>query len=222
MNTQRQVLSQFELSKNIFTVIKECELKATTSLVLMYLANCYNPKKADVFPKQKTIAKACNISESSVIRAIKELSLKGLIVYEVKGILNHYKFTAKFFSLINMTVNSLQNESPKASNLTHDNKQHEHKKNSSFSFNQNEGIKYKTPEQTKAEYEQSVKTDNKSPLNDKETAINWMKSLTPTTMKFAPMKKMLDEVIQIHSLTQDICLIKESLVSNTIKHTNSI
>ena len=79
-------------------MVQQFDLKPTTKLVLLYLAGCYNPKHADVFPKQKTIALQMGISEASVIRAISELHTAGLIISERKYT-NRYKFTAKILNL---------------------------------------------------------------------------------------------------------------------------
>lgn len=90
----RHGLSQFELSKKVLNNLKQWKLTPTAKLVLLFLADCYNPKKADMFPKQKTIAEKLDVSERSVIRAIQELVKEGLIIIECK-ISNKYKFTSK-------------------------------------------------------------------------------------------------------------------------------
>jgi hypothetical protein len=114
-------------------------------------------------------------------------------MYETKGLLNHYKFTSKIFALVNLTPNTAQNEPKQGVKMNHNNKQYEQKKNITY-FNKNEGVTYKTPEQTKADYEQSVQTDGKSPLNDRETALKWMNSVTPITLQMKPIQNMLRQV----------------------------
>lgn len=187
-------LSQFTLSKNLLQNLGKFDISLTSKMVLMYLADCYNPKKATIFPKQKTIAEKLGVSERSVTRAIKELTAEGLIMYETKGLLNHYKFTAKIFASVKMSDNRGQIGGQLGDKMACNNKQYEQKKNISY-FNKNEGVKYKTPEQTKADYAKSVQTDHKSPINDKETAVNWIKTLTPTTLKMKPIQKTLSNVI---------------------------
>lgn len=91
-------IKQVELLNWLLNNLQQFNLKPTTKLVLLYLAGCYNPKHADVFPKQKTIALQMGISEASVIRAIAELHKEGLIISERKYS-NRYKFTAKVLSL---------------------------------------------------------------------------------------------------------------------------
>ena len=59
----------------------------------MYLTTCYNPEKAEVFPKQKTIAAKIGVSERSVVRAVQELFKVGLILIECKHT-NRYKIVA--------------------------------------------------------------------------------------------------------------------------------
>jgi DNA-binding MarR family transcriptional regulator len=86
--------TQFELSKNVLHNLKHFKITQTAKLVLLYLADCYNPKKADMFPKQKTIAEKLGVSEISVTRAISELHKEGLIISERKYT-NRYNFTSR-------------------------------------------------------------------------------------------------------------------------------
>lgn len=111
-------ISQFELSKKILNNLSQFNLKPITKLVLLYLCDCYNPKKAEMFPKQSTIADKLGVSEASVIRAISELHREGLIVSERKYT-NKYKFTPKivcetpqnnFLCKKQMQVKNSQNE----------------------------------------------------------------------------------------------------------------
>lgn len=111
-------ISQFELSKKILNNLSQFNLKPITKLVLLYLCDCYNPKKAEMFPKQATIANKLGVSEASVIRAISELHREGLIVSERKYT-NRYKFTPKivcecpqdvFLCKKQMQVKNSQNE----------------------------------------------------------------------------------------------------------------
>ncbi len=90
--------SQIELTNWLLNNLSQFNLKPTTKLVLLYLSGCYNPKHADVFPKQKTIALQMGISEASVIRAIQELHKEGLIISERKYT-NRYKFTSRILNL---------------------------------------------------------------------------------------------------------------------------
>ena len=119
-------ISQIKLTNYLLNNLQQYNLKPTTKLVLLYLSGCYNPKHADVFPKQKTIALQMGISEASVIRAISELHKEGLIISERKYT-NRYKFTARILNLGGMVedfpqenkmqVETLQNEILKTSNL---------------------------------------------------------------------------------------------------------
>ena len=119
-------ITQFELSHWILNNLSQFNLKPTTKLVLMYLVGCYNPKHADVFPKQKTIADKIGISEASVIRAIQELHNEGLVISERKYT-NRYKFTARilnlgaqdkdFLSIDKMQVETSQNAKSETSKL---------------------------------------------------------------------------------------------------------
>lgn len=102
-------------------------LFAAAKLVLLYLTTCYNPEKAEVFPKQKTIAAKIGVSERSVVRAIQELFKAGLILIECK-ITNRYKIVAKWgsskpeneknFYQDNMSDVSGQNDTSQTDNLS--------------------------------------------------------------------------------------------------------
>lgn len=96
-------IKQVELTNYLLNNLQHFNLKPTTKLVLLYLSGCYNPKHADVFPKQKTIADKMGISEASVIRAIAELHKEGLIISERK-FTNRYKFTGKLLVNLNQNV----------------------------------------------------------------------------------------------------------------------
>ena len=67
-------LSQFELSKITLKNLNKFDLSPTAKLVLLALVDCYNPQKAEIYPKQKTIADQLGVNISSVKRAIKELT----------------------------------------------------------------------------------------------------------------------------------------------------
>lgn len=130
MNTAKKhathAIKQVELLNYLLNNLQQFNLKPTTKLVLLYLAGCYNPKHADVFPKQKTIALQMGISEASVIRAIQELHKEGLIISERKYT-NRYKFTSRILNLggmvedfseaNNMQVENSQNATSETSNL---------------------------------------------------------------------------------------------------------
>lgn len=118
--------TQFELSKIILNNLQQFKLTPTTKLVLLYLADCFNPKHTEIFPKQKTIADKIGVSEASVIRAISELHKEGLIISERKYT-NRYKFTSKILNLCGtvedfsqtkqMQVKNTQNVSLETCNL---------------------------------------------------------------------------------------------------------
>ncbi len=102
-------VSQIKLTNYLLNNLQQFNLKPTTKLVLLYLSGCYNPKHADVFPKQKTIADRMGISERSVISAIQELHKEGLIISERKYT-NRYKFTARILNLGGMVEDFSQPE----------------------------------------------------------------------------------------------------------------
>lgn len=102
MNTAKKhathAIKQVELLNFLLNNLQQFNLKPTTKLVLLYLAGCYNPKNADVFPRQKTIALQMGISERSVISAIQELHKEGLVISERKYT-NRYRFTSRILNL---------------------------------------------------------------------------------------------------------------------------
>lgn len=109
--------SQFKLTQNLLNNLSQFEITPTAKLVLLYLSSCYNPQKADMFPKQKTIASKTGISERSVVRAIQELFKAGLIIIECKYT-NRYKFTSKIFESENLSDISSQNDTKDNDNLS--------------------------------------------------------------------------------------------------------
>ena len=95
MNTvKKRVATQFDLTKITLNNLSQYDITPTAKLVLLLLTDCYNPKHADVFPKQKTIAEKLGISDRSVVRAIQELVTAGLILIECKNT-NRYILTDK-------------------------------------------------------------------------------------------------------------------------------
>lgn len=114
-------ISQFELTQKLLQNLYKFRLTPTAKLVLLYLSSCYNPKHAEMFPKQRTIADKLGVSEASVIRAICELHKEGLIISERKYT-NRYKYTSKFLTSLGildnkMQVENSQNESKGTCNL---------------------------------------------------------------------------------------------------------
>ena len=101
MNTAQKhvghAFTQFALTQNLLNNLSQFKLTPVAKLVLLELSSFYNPKKADMFPKQKTLAKKIGVSERSVVRAIQELINEGLIIVECKYT-NHYKFTSRIVS----------------------------------------------------------------------------------------------------------------------------
>lgn len=88
-------LSGYELTAGVIRHLHEYKLRDCSKLVLIYLANCFNPKNKTVFPKQETIAKMMDISITSVKKGINELIEKGLILKVKNYNRNRYIFTEK-------------------------------------------------------------------------------------------------------------------------------
>jgi len=102
---QTHAVTQFELTKALYTsdILAKSDLTCSAKLFLYALCTHYNPKNKTMFPSQATVAKKLGISEKSAERAVKELKGKGLIDYETRKV-NHYRFSEKFFSLINLNL----------------------------------------------------------------------------------------------------------------------
>ena len=129
--------SQFELTQSILQNLNKLKLTATENIILLELSLFYNPKHADIFPKQKTIALKANCSERSVIRAIQSFIKAGLIFVECKHT-NRYKFSSKLLNLCglvkdfkqgdNLSYSGCQNVIKEGDNLSPHEQTIEHKK----------------------------------------------------------------------------------------------
>lgn len=119
MNTvKKRVTTQFDLTNEILNNLSQFNITPTAKLVLLYLTSCYNPKHAEIFPKQKTIAIKLGISERTVTRAIQELFNEGLVLIECKYT-NRYKFTSKILQAEILSDDLRQNDILKRDKLSH-------------------------------------------------------------------------------------------------------
>ena len=195
-------LSQFTISKNVYNsgMLSKIKLTMSAKLVLIALTNHYNPEKPDIFPSQQYIAEHLGISIKSVNRAVQELTQAGLLIYETKNV-NRYKFTAKFFAEIKMSVNHGQSDNQTMDSLSM--KHIKEKKNNTKDLNFqkiNEGVKYKSPETTRNELRESLGVrDDKTPYNDKETAVKFILACQRTA-HINVVKKKIEEVRKIWNL----------------------
>ena len=195
-------LSQFTISKNVYNsgMLSKIKLTMSAKLVLIALTNHYNPEKPDIFPSQQYIAEHLGISIKSVNRAVQELTQAGLLIYETKNV-NRYKFTAKFFAEIKMSVNHGQSDNQTMDSLSM--KHIKEKKNNTKVLNFqkiNEGVKYKSPETTRNELRESLGVrDDKTPYNDKETAVKFILACQRTA-HINVVKKKIEEVRKIWNL----------------------
>ena len=105
----KEGFSQFELTQSLLQNLNKLKLTATENIILLELSLFYNPKHADIFPKQKTIALKANCSERSVIRAVQSFIKAGLIMVECKYT-NRYKFTQKLLNLCGLVKDFKQDD----------------------------------------------------------------------------------------------------------------
>lgn len=200
MNTQLQYrFTQFELTKGLINNLQQFSISPVSKLVLLYLSGCYNPKKADVFPKQKTIATKLGISERSVIRAIQELVKEGLILVETKAT-NRYKFTSKIASEYpdKMLDNVCQKVRSVGDNLSpsYIEQKKEQKKNTFKPFlfpDEKFGRSMPTVQETKELLKEIEinKQNTSSPLDySREEAIKYVESLHPGLKKIGFAKTL--------------------------------
>lgn len=172
-------LTQFQLSKMTLRNLNKFNLKPTAKLVLLSLVDHY-PK---IFPSQQTIANELGIGLRTVKEAIKELKNQGIIIYETKYF-NTYKLTKAFFGVVMVQKSALDSAESAPKEIK------EKKKYKSFKkgFNDNvrkfeqrrndyrsnchiEGVNY---QQFKPE---KMVIDEKTPLNDYQTALNYIEEL---------------------------------------------
>lgn len=199
-NPMQTGLSQFELCKALYQsgVLSQVKLSPSSKLVLIGLANHFNPNKNDMFPSQNYLSEHLGVSVKSIQRAIIELSQKGLVVYDTKTV-NHYVFTKKFFEMINLDKNFCKDKMSDNMRQTVCNKsvklspkhEREHEKNKSNFYkkasqrppyhafgNQKEGISIRGVDETKEILRQTFDVELKSPMDDLQTAKNWLNALT--------------------------------------------
>ena len=113
MNTQlkhaeHEQCTQYELSNKLFDsdFFTKVSLKGSARLVLMVLCRYY----PNIYPSMETLKKKSGIgSKDTINNALIELRDKGLIISETKHT-NHYKFTAKFFTLLKIAPPQSKNK----------------------------------------------------------------------------------------------------------------
>lgn len=93
-------------------ISKHLDLSNPAIIVLNSLAFHFNTRRKDMFPTQELIASKTNLSTSSIKRGLNELLVKGVIIKtkKSKSSTNLYKFTQKFFELVNLNCTIVQND----------------------------------------------------------------------------------------------------------------
>lgn len=126
-----KVVSNTQLMGMIYNsgISKFLDLSNPAIIVLNSLAFHFNTKRKDMFPTQELIATKTNLSTSSIKRGLNELLTKGILVKtkKSKSSTNLYKFTQKFFDLVNLDYSTVQKNLDHESNLTHTCIEHEKK-----------------------------------------------------------------------------------------------
>lgn len=194
MNTAQKhvghAFSQFALTQNLLNNLSQFKLTPVAKLVLLELSSFYNPKKADMFPKQKTLAKKIGISERSVVRAIQELINEGLIIVECKYT-NHYKFTSRIVS------QTAQNEKNFYSdNMSQNERQNSTKLNDKMSQHE-PTIKPKKEPSNMEEFKILRDYANKNYKTTPQAYLNWIMNNKEIQKKIISEYKTKEKVTQI-------------------------
>lgn len=182
VTSSRSGMSQFEISKRIYSsgILSRIELSMSAKLVLIALANHYNPEKSGMFPSQKFISEQVGISLKSVERAIKELKNANLLVYVTKKV-NCYYFTAKFFAEIKMSDDIGHFDGRNNGQFDGQTEKHEQKKNMEGAKKSNGYQARSFMQQPKGVDYQPVKLDlrrdEETPWNDESVARRFVEGL---------------------------------------------
>jgi len=215
-------VSQFELCKQIYTceIFSKFKLSPSARLVLVALANHYNPDKKDMFPSQEFLAQKLYMSVKSVQRAVAELRQKGLIIYETKKF-NRYVFTNIFFASLELSGNRRQNVSETSVKMSPKQIKEQKKNNNNFKnfksfsseksdyqrsdYQRNYAVQGSSVsqnnrknqvEETKKLIEQTYNVEVKSPMDDLETAITWLNSLNEVHLKHSFIRQRVEKVCE--------------------------
>ena len=96
-------MNSFTIQKAITTtkLFQKIKLSMPAKLVLRTLVDYYNPQVDFMFPGQKRLAEECDLNRETVINALKELEIKGLIISNFRtGSSKTYAFTIQLFILL--------------------------------------------------------------------------------------------------------------------------
>lgn len=215
-------VNSFTLCDAIYSrsIAKKFDLNATTTLVLIGLTTHYNPNKTTVFPSQKYLAEHLNLSERSVIRALKDLVDKKMILKTRNRNHNVYCFTNLFFEVTTgeestcqnvtdktahsdtMSDRGCQNVSCKGDKMSYKHKKENKIKNiGSFNNFSSNGLKDQAKssvDKTKDLIESYKNVEKSSPLDfSQEEAIEYLKNL-PAILKNSFFATKLREKWNLH------------------------
>lgn len=175
---KRNKVTNFSLMQGIYScgVAEKFSLGTTALLVIIGLASHYNADKNIVFPSQAYLAGKLNISERSVIRAIKELLSSNLIMKSKNGAANIYCFTNIFFEAVGLSAERCQIVTNEDDKLSYKHDKYNNKNNSVL--NLRESSPYISVEESKRYLDEQRAIKRGSPLDmEYEQALDYLKNL---------------------------------------------
>ena len=184
----QKVRGSFDLCRYVLNILSSLDLTPTAKLVLIELCDHYNPGKEDVFPSQEYISKRLGVSLRQVKDSITQLRKQNIILITKKANLNHYYFSNTFFALIGCENRTLKSAESAPACI----EQIREQKNNRISFFQKKSAGQ--IEATTKLINESFNIEHKSPMDDFETAKNWLAGLTENELKHQFIKLRADEV----------------------------
>ena len=190
----------FDLVKILLNNLFRFDLSSTCKLVLLSLADCYNPKHEYVFPKQSTIAKKLGITEKSVSRAINTLE-KFCIISKTRKYSNLYTINIKQIldsvkiDLFKVTNFPLEKDKLSSANITNKEEIKEQDFDKNFSSKDSDSVK-KTQKLIGSFKAMELKEDYTS--WSREQAVRHLVRVIPApVLKKSPLAKYLMEKYSI-------------------------
>jgi hypothetical protein len=145
---------------------------------------------------RKVLAQELDLTEAEIRTALKHLKMSNEITIKTTSQFsiitinkwNEYQQNDQHLTSKEPTKNQRLATNNNVNNVNNENKPN------FYSNNQPVGGIYKSPEQTKADLQASFSGERRSPMDDYETAVQWLDSLSEESLKLATIKKRADEV----------------------------